>query len=313
MKILVTGGAGFIGSNLVDALIEEGHQVVVIDNLTTGKIENINKRAKFYRADIASKRVLDIFKAEKFDVVYHLAAQIDVQKSIKDPVFDGTINILGTVNILEACKKYNVSKIIYASSAAVYGEPEYLGIDEKHPVRPLSYYGVSKYTPEHYITVYSNLWGLDYTILRYANVYGIRQDPKGEGGVIAIFMDKMFKGSTPEIFGDGSATRDFIYVDDIVKANLLALDRGGRGVFNIGTGRAVSINKLYKIMKEIMDFKGNVKYAAKRQGDIQDSYFKIDKARNILGWEASYSIEKGLIKTIDYYSSKQTSKSDLVI
>jgi len=302
VKILVTGGAGFIGSNLVDALVEEGHQVVVVDNLSTGKRENIHARVKFYKEDIASGEIMDIFEREKVDVVYHLAAQIDVQKSIIDPVYDGSVNILGTINILEACKKYGIAKIIYASSAAVYGEPRYLGIDEEHSTCPMSYYGLSKYTPEKYIAIYSNLWGLDYTILRYANVYGIRQDPKGEGGVVSIFMDKMFKIDAPVIFGDGSATRDFVYVEDVVRANILALDRGSREIFNIGTGKAVSVYELFSVMKDVMKYKGKVKYGPERQGDIKHSYFKVGKAKDALGWEARYSIEEGLVKTVEYYS-----------
>ena len=301
VKILVTGGAGFIGSNLVDTLIEEGHQVAVIDDLSTGKKEYINSRAEFYKVDIVSGEIKDIFKKERYDLVYHLAAQIDIQRSIEDPVYDARVNTLGTINILEACKEYGVSKIVYASSAAVYGEPKYLGIDEIHPITPLSYYGISKYTPEQYIISYSNLWGLDYTILRYANAYGIRQDPKGEGGVISIFLDKMLRNDTPVIYGDGSATRDFIYVKDVIKANLLTMTKGSRKIFNIGTGRATSISKLFNTMKSLMNYKGSVQYDLERKGDIRDSYFNIDKAKNDLRWEADYSIEEGLIRTIDYY------------
>ena len=303
-KILVTGGAGFIGSNLVDALIEKGHKVAVIDDLSTGKREYINSKAEFYKTDIVSEEIKDIFKKERYDLVYHLAAQIDIQKSIENPIYDAEINILGTINILEACKEHGVSKIVYASSAAVYGEPKYLGIDEEHPIAPISYYGISKYTPEDYIRSYSSLWGLDYTILRYANVYGIRQDPKGEGGVISIFMDKMLRSDAPVIYGDGNATRDFIYVEDVVKANLLAMDKVNRKAINIGTGRAISVNELFDTMKNLMSYKGNVQYGPERKSDIKDSYFNIDKARNDMDWKADYSIEEGLIKTINYYLEK---------
>ncbi|MCF6460854.1 NAD-dependent epimerase/dehydratase family protein [Clostridium sp. Cult3] len=301
MNILVTGGAGFIGSNLVDRLIKEGHTVVVVDNLSTGRLDNIHNKAKFYQLDIRSRKVADIFKKEKIEIVYHKAAQIDVQKSIKHPILDGDINILGTINILEACKEVGVKKIIYPSSAAVYGEPMYLGIDEDHPINPVSYYGISKFAPERYIKTYSKLYGIDYTIFRYSNAYGIRQDPKGEGGVIAIFMDKLFRGESPTIFGDGSATRDFIYVEDIVEANIKALHKGNKEVFNIGTGKATSIKELFYLMKEIMDVDIEVKYGEEREGDIKNSFFNINKAKEKLGWIPKYRIEEGLYKTIIYY------------
>jgi len=301
LNILVTGGAGFIGSNLVDRLVKERHKVVVIDNLSTGKKENINSKAKFYHMDICDKAIIDIFKNEKIDVVYHNAAQISVERSIHEPAFDGNVNILGTINVLEACKEANVGKIIYSSTAAVYGEPQYLGIDEKHPINPISFYGISKYTPEQYIKTYSKLYGLDFTILRYANAYGIRQDPKGEGGVIAIFMDKLFKGESPTIFGDGTATRDFIYIDDIVEANIKALYRGSKEVFNIGTGRATSICELFYLMKEIMNVDVDVEFGEKRNGDIKHSYFCVNKAKEKLGWTPRYILGVGLCKTIKYY------------
>jgi UDP-glucose 4-epimerase len=308
MKILVTGGAGFIGSNLVDRLVDEGHSVVVIDNLSTGKLENIHKEARFYEKEICSSEITDIFKKELFDFVYHEAAQIDVQKSISDPMFDGDVNILGTINILKACIESNVKKIIYASSAAVYGEPQYLGIDENHPVRPISYYGISKYTPENYIETFSKIFNIDYTILRYANVYGIRQDPKGEGGVISIFIDKLFKGESPTIFGDGCATRDFIYVDDVIEANIKALNRGSRKVFNIGTGKAISVKELFDIMKEIMKSDLEVQHREVRKGDIRHSFFDVKSAKEALGWAPKYRVEEGLNKTIQYYQGRTMSK-----
>lgn len=301
LNILVTGGAGFIGSNLVDRLVKERHKVVVIDNLSTGKKENINSKAKFYHMDICDKAIIDIFKNEKIDVVYHNAAQISVERSIHEPAFDGSVNILGTINVLEACKEANVKKIIYSSTAAVYGEPKYLGIDENHPINPISFYGISKYTPELYIKTYSKLYGLDYTILRYSNAYGIRQDPKGEGGVVAIFLDKLFKGESPIIFGDGTATRDFIYIDDIVEANIKALYKGSKEVFNIGTGKATSIKELFYIMKEIMNSDVEVEYSEERNGDIKHSYFCINKVKDKLGWIPKYALEEGLYKTIRYY------------
>jgi UDP-glucose 4-epimerase len=304
MKVLITGGAGFIGSNIADLLIENGYEVVIVDNLSTGKHEFINKKAVFYNKDITDNDLYEVFEKEKPDYVIHQAAQIDIQKSIKEPVFDAKVNILGTVNLLECSKSYKVKKIIYASSAAVYGDPEYLAIDEKHKVDPISYYGISKHTPEHYFEVYSQLYGLKYTILRYANVYGIRQDPKGEGGVISIFIDKMLKGERPIIFGDGKQTRDFVYVKDVAKANLLALKRGDNEVVNISTNKPTSINELVDLMNKIMNTSLKPIYAEPRKGDIVHSYLDNKKALDVLGWRPEYSLEDGLRETIEYYRVK---------
>ncbi|HCD08834.1 MAG TPA: UDP-glucose 4-epimerase [Thermoanaerobacter sp.] len=304
MKVLVTGGAGFIGSHVVDLLIENGYEVIIVDNFSTGKEEFINKKAIFYKKDITDENLCEIFKKEKPDYVIHQAAQIEVQKSIDNPVFDAKVNILGTVYLLECCRKSGVKKVIYASSAAVYGNPEYLPIDEKHKVNPISYYGISKHTPEHYFEVYRQLYGLKYTILRYANVYGIRQDPKGEGGVISIFIDKMLKGERPIIFGDGNQTRDFVYVKDVAKANLLALERGDNEVVNISTNKPTSINELVEIMNKIMNTSLKPIYAEPRKGDIIHSYLDNKKALDVLGWKPEYSLEEGLRETIEYYRVK---------
>ncbi|HHW58009.1 MAG TPA: SDR family oxidoreductase [Clostridia bacterium] len=301
MKVLVTGGAGFIGSHIVDLLIENGYEVVIVDNLSTGKEEFINKKAVFYKKDITDDDLYEIFEKEKPDYVIHQAAQIDVQRSIDDPVFDAKVNILGTVNLLESCRKSGIKKVIYASSAAVYGNPEYLPIDEGHRINPISSYGISKHTAEHYFEVYSQLYDLKYTILRYANVYGIRQDPKGEGGVISIFTDKMLKGERPVIFGDGNQTRDFVYVKDVAKANLLALERGDNEVVNISTGKPTSINELVEIMNKIMNTSLKPIYTEPRKGDIMHSYLDNKKALDVLGWRPEYSLEDGLKETIEYY------------
>lgn len=300
-KILVTGGAGFIASHIVDKLIKNGDKVVVVDNLSTGREENLNKEAIFYNVDILDDSLRKVFEIEKPDCVIHHAAQIDVQRSIRQPMDDARVNVSGTINILECCKEYNVKKIVYASTAAVYGEPKYLGIDEKHPVAPISYYGISKHTPEHYIKVYSSLYGIKYTILRYANAYGIRQDPKGEGGVISIFVDKLLEEGTPIIFGTGEQTRDFIYVKDIVEANVLAVSKGDNNIFNIGTGVATSINELFNSMKEIAGAKVEPVYKEARKGDILHSYFNISKSKEILGWSPRYSLKDGLKETICFY------------
>jgi len=301
-KVLVTGGAGFIGSHLVDRLIHEGCSVSIIDNLSTGSLDNVNKNAKFYEMDIRDSEISRVFEAERPEYVFHHAAQRDVKKSLEDPVSDSDVNIIGTVNILENCRRYDVYKHIYPSSAAVYGMPEYLPLDELHSINPISYYGISKYTPEQYIKVYSDLYGMKYTIFRYANVYGIRQDPKGEGGVVAIFMERLMKGKIPVIYGDGEQTRDFIYVDDIVEANIKALCYGDNETLNISTNIPVSINELYSLIKDMLEIEHDAEHAGERAGDIRYSCLDNSKAMKLLDWKPKYSIKEGLRKTIDYYA-----------
>lgn len=304
MKVLITGGAGFIGSNIVDLFIKEGHNIVVVDNFSRGKRENIDNNVTLYVCDILDMDKLNIiFSTEKPEVVIHNAAQIDVQTSLKKPALDSEVNIKGTINILECCKKFNVKKIIYPSSAAVYGNPVYLPIDENHPVNPISFYGISKHTPEHYIKVYAELYGIKYTIFRYANVYGIRQDPKGEGGVISIFIDKFLNNKSPIIFGDGNQTRDFIYVKDIAKANLLGLNSEGNKILNISTQKPVTVNKLFEIMKKIFYSNLAAIYVDERNGDIKDSYLKNGKAKESLNWNNEYSLEDGIRETCEYYKN----------
>jgi UDP-glucose 4-epimerase len=301
MKVLVTGGAGFIGSNIVDGFIEKGYDVVIVDNLSTGKESYLNEKATFYNVDICSQDFLDIVKKEKPDVINHHAAQIDVQTSIKQPVFDAKVNILGTINVLEACRLIEGIKLIYASSAAVYGTPNYLGIDENHPVRPISTYGISKHTPEHYIKTYHDLYKIPYMILRYANVYGKRQVPKGEGGVISILVDCAVKGNTFTIFGDGEQTRDFIYISDVVSANIAATENCKNLIVNISTGVASSLNNTVELFEEIIGFSLDKVYAEERKGDIKHSYLTNDKAKKFLNWAPKVSLQEGLKLTYEYY------------
>jgi len=302
MEVLVTGGAGFIGSNIVDGLIEEGHKVIVVDNLSSGKKENLNEKAEFYQLDINDQELEKVFKENNITHVIHHAAQTDVQHSIKDPLFDAQNNILGTINVLEMAKNYEVEKIIYASSAAVYGEPDYLPIDEEHPIKAMSPYGITKHTPEHYIKMYSELYDLKYTIFRYANVYGPRQDPKGEGGVVSIFVDKMLAEERPVIFGDGQQTRDFIHVYDIVKANLLALETGDNILVNISTESRDSVNDLVKCLNLILPYNLEAIYEEARKGDILHSSLANGKAKELLDWEPDYDFKAGLKQTVEYYS-----------
>jgi len=302
MKVLITGGAGFIGSNVIDLLIKEGHSVVVVDNLSQGKRENIHKGVTFYACNILEVDKLNkIFSTEQPEVVIHNAAQIDVQASLKKPALDSEVNIIGTINVLECCKSFGVKKIIYPSSAAVYGTPVYLPVDENHPIDPISFYGISKHTPEHYIKTYAELYRIKYIIFRYANVYGIRQDPKGEGGVVSIFINKFLNNISPIIFGDGNQTRDFIYVKDIARANLLALTSGDNKILNISTKKPVTVNEIFEVMNKIFNSNLEVIHEKERDGDIRDSHLDNRKAKEFLNWSNEYSLEDGLRETCEYY------------
>lgn len=303
MNLLVTGGAGFIGSHIVDALLGEGHEVGVLDNLSAGGSHHLNASARFLQADILSPEAAKFVREFRPEAVIHHAAQIDVQTSLKQPLLDAQVNILGTIAILELCRELGVRKFVYASSAAVYGSPRYLPVDEKHPLQPLSFYGISKHTPEHYIEAYSALHGLGYTILRYANVYGIRQDPKGEGGVVSIFVDRLLNGKTPVIFGDGEQTRDFIYVKDVVSANLAAVRQTGSGLYNVGRNEQTSVNELLRTMCDLLGRPFAPEYREPRAGDILHSCLDNRAAMAELGWKPQYGLREGLKETCDYYAS----------
>ncbi|MDI3328507.1 MAG: SDR family oxidoreductase [Alicyclobacillaceae bacterium] len=301
MRVLVTGGAGFIGSHVVDRLVEDGHEVAVVDDLSTGREDRIGARVAFYRMSVESAHLAEVFTAFRPEAVIHLAAQSNVPRSLDDPMADARINVLGTVNVLEQCRLYGVRKIVYASSAAVYGQPQYLAIDERHPIQPISFYGISKYTPETYIQAYGQMYGLEYTILRYSNVYGPRQNSGGEGGVVSIFVDKLLRDEAPWIDGDGQQTRDFIYVEDVAAANVAALTVGSGGIFNIGTGQETSIQRLWELLKEMTGTSLKPLCRPPRPGDIRASYFDNTKARRELGWEPRYDLREGLMCTIAYY------------
>ncbi|WP_097027917.1 NAD-dependent epimerase/dehydratase family protein [Clostridium peptidivorans] len=314
MRILVTGGAGFIGSHIVDELVKLNHQVSIVDNLSTGSEENLNKNARFYKCDITNKETLRlVFELEKPEIVIHHAAQIDVQTSLKKAAFDAKVNIRGTINVLECCKEVKTRKIIYPSSAAVYGDPKYLPVDEEHPINPISFYGISKHTPEHYIKVYSELYGIKYTIFRYSNVYGERQGAKGEGGVVSIFIDKFLAKEVPSIFGDGEQTRDFIYVKDVAKANLLALDKGDNEILNISTNTQVSVNKLFEIMREIFVVKIVPVYKEVRDGDIEHSYLDNTRAKEIINLKNEYELQEGLEETVKYYMNLNSVADEVAV
>ncbi|SDN34573.1 UDP-glucose 4-epimerase [Paenibacillus sp. yr247] len=306
MKVLVTGGAGFIASHIVDLLVDLGHEVAILDNFSTGREENVNAKVEVFKMDILDSRTLEVFLKFKPEIVIHHAAQIDIQSSIKDPAFDASTNVIGTIKLLEACKSSGIRKFIYASSAAVYGNPQYLPVDETHPIRPLSYYGISKHTPEHYLEVFSQQNKLDYTILRYANVYGIRQDPKGEGGVISIFIDKLLSEHKPVIYGDGEQTRDFIYVKDIARANIAALNSGSKGIYNISCNHQTSVNDLLRMISRLSNIETYPSYREIRVGDILHSYLDNSAAKKDLKWEPQYTLRDGLQETCNYYLKQNT-------
>ncbi|MBI5739902.1 MAG: NAD-dependent epimerase/dehydratase family protein [Nitrospirae bacterium] len=303
MKVLVTGGAGFIGSNIVDRLIDEGCEVVIVDDLSSGSERNINKKARFYRLDIQDRRLESVFHDEKPEYVSHYAAQIDVRKSVADPVFDAKINVLGTLNILQNCLVHKVRKVVFASSGgAVYGEQEIFPAPETHPLKPISPYGITKLVAEHYLYYFRTVLGLDYTVLRYANVYGPRQDPHGEAGVVAIFIRKLLSGEQPVINGDGEQTRDFVFVGDVVDANIAALRNNvSEGAFNIGTGIETSVNRLFECLKNILNSSVAGKYAPAKEGEQRRSVISSAKANDVLHWEYKTSLEAGLKKTCEYF------------
>lgn len=301
-KILVTGGAGFIGSHVAQAYCDEGFSVVVVDNLSTGRKENIPPQALFYKADISDAKALEeIFKKEKPQVVNHHAAQIDVRESVAHPEYDSQINILAGISLLELSRKYGCKKWIYASTGgALYGEVPNLPAKESTPIEPISPYGTSKYCLEKYITLYGRLYGLQYTILRYANVYGPRQIPKAEGGVVAVFINAMMQNNPVTIFGDGDQQRDFVYVEDVANANLLSLHGADQKIINIGTGGTTSVRTLFNLLKKELQYPGAPKFAPKRPGEIVRSVLDPGLAKKLLHWEPSNALNTGLQKTIDW-------------
>ncbi len=297
MVVVVTGGAGFIGSHLVDALVEAGHGVHVIDNLSTGARENLHPRALLHTLDIRSAQVRDMLQDVKPEVVFHQAAQVDVSRSLQDPAQDASVNITGTVNLLHACATSGVRKFIYASSCAVYGDAGNALIGENDPVAPISFYGVSKLTPEAYLRVFAALHGLRFTILRYANVYGPRQTARGEGGVVALFLDRLKRGQPIAIHGDGEQTRDFVYVGDVVRANLAALYRGDEEMVNVSTARGTSVNQLAARLRNLHGSPIAVVNTPPRPGDIRHSRLDNTRARTVLGFAPHYGMEGGLAAT----------------
>jgi UDP-glucose 4-epimerase len=302
MKIVVTGGAGFIGSHVVDAYLAAGHEVVVVDNLSTGQRENVHPAARLVELDLNDRALVDLLQVERPDVVNHHAAQASVALSVREPRFDATENILATINLLETARQACVGKAIYASSGgAMYGNPQYLPADEEHPANPVSPYALSKHTGERYVRLYGVEHGLRWTSLRYANIYGPRQDPLGEAGVVSIFCQNLLAGVAPEIHWDGEQTRDFVYVGDCARANLRALEGGDGQAYNVGTGVGTSINALFHTLMEVSGQDMEPRHAPRRPGDARHSYLDCGKIAQELGWRAEVSLREGLQRTWDHF------------
>ena len=308
MKVLVTGGAGFIGSHVVDQLLDAGHEVVIVDDLSTGRQSNLNPRAKFYHLDIRSPEVEQVFAVERPEVIDHHAAQMDVRRSMSDPLFDADVNILGSIKLAQYAIKYGVRKFIHISSGgAAYGEPRYLPCDEDHPVQPLCPYGVSKYTFELYLYLFKINYGLDYTVIRYPNVYGPRQDPQGEAGVVAIFGGQMLRDLPVTINGTGEQVRDYVFVTDCARANLLALTQGGGRIYNLGSGKGTSVNEVFATLKQITGYTRSANYGPAKAGETNRIYLDASRAQAELGWKPTIPFDDGLRQTIAYL------KEDLIL
>ncbi len=306
MKILVTGGAGFIGSHVVDLLVEAGHDVAVVDNLVTGRKSNLNPKARFYEVDIRSPELEKVFETERPEIVDHHAAQMDVRRSVADPIYDADINILGGLNVLNLSVKYGVRKFIHISSGgAVYGEPVYLPCDENHPVQPLCPYGATKYMFELYLYMYRQTFNLDYTIIRYPNVYGPRQDPAGEAGVVAIFTGQMLRSKPVTIYGNGEQVRDYVFVKDCARANLMVLENGSGRVYNLGYGIGTTVNQIFQGLKEVTGYPLEANYGPARPGETFRIYLTAERARNELGWEPTVPLIEGLRQTVEYFRAAE--------
>lgn len=309
MKILVTGGAGFIGSHVADLLIEKGHEVILIDNLSTGQKENINQSAIFIKADITDfKKIENIFISKKPEIVYHFAAQMDVRKSVEDPIFDAQNNILASYNLIKLAHEHAVKKFIFSSTGgATYGDTNELPTPETLKEWPLSPYGIAKLSIDKYLNYYNQIFGLKYASLRYGNVYGPRQNPHGEAGVIAIFIKKMLSGETPVINGDGKQTRDYVFVDDVARANLMALEHiDSVGIFNVGTGIETNVNQLFQEINKHFNNKFKEKHGSAKLGEQKTSCLSYAKIKEEFGWKPLINFEDGIYKTYCWFKPNKS-------
>jgi len=307
MKALVTGAAGFIASHVVELYLQQGYEVVIVDDLSTGRRSNLNPAATFYEMDIRSPELATVFEKERPDIVNHHAAQMDVRRSVADPLFDADVNIRGSINVIECAKRYGVKKMVYISTGgAVFGEPEYVPCDENHPINPICQYGASKHTVEHYLYMYKVNYGLNYVVLRYPNVFGPRQDPHGEAGVVAIFTGQMLTDKQVIINGDGEQLRDYVYVGDCARANLLALTiEKAEGIYNLGSGRGTTVNQVFDALKSITGYRRDPVHGPAKVGETRAIYLDASKARRELEWEPTVSLEDGLRQVVNHFAEKE--------
>lgn len=308
MKILVTGGAGFIASHIADAYVAAGHEVVIVDDLSSGKRANLPAAAKFYHADIRTPEAREIIRNERPQVLSHHAAQMDVRRSVTDPAFDASVNVLGMINMLEGGREVGVEKVLFASSGgATYGEQSVFPAPETHPHDPLSPYGITKATGEHYLFFYHAVYGMPYVALRYANVYGPRQDPHGEAGVVAIFTERLLANQPPTINGDGKQTRDYVFVGDVVRANLAALERPYVGSVNVGTGIETDVTTLYAHLRVLTGSPHPAQHGPAKAGEQRRSVIAIGRAAEVLGWKPEISLSEGLRRTVEFFRARLSS------
>jgi UDP-glucose 4-epimerase len=303
VKILVTGGAGFIGSHVVDAYVDAGHEVVILDDLSRGDRGKVNRKTRLHQCDIREREAVEeIFREEKPAIVNHHAAQMDVRRGVQEPLFDAQVNILGSLNLIEAAVAHQAKRFIYAATAgAGYGEPKQLPVPEDYPVNPITPYGISKHTVEHYLFTFQFLYGLEYVVLRYGNVYGPRQSSHGEAGVFAIFCEQMLAGVQPVIYGDGSKVRDYVYISDVAAANVSALERGTNEIFNIASGVATSDLEVFTRVRDLLGKQTEPRFVARRAGEVERIYFDISKAARLLAWAPKVTLQEGARRTVNHF------------
>ena len=305
MKIVVTGGAGFIASHVTDGFIAAGHDVTVIDDLSSGQRENLNPKATFYQLDVQDPGVAEVFRRERPAVLCHHAAQMDVRRSVADPIFDARVNLLGILNLLEQGRQHGLTRVVFASTGgAIYGEQDVFPAPETHKTEPLSPYGIAKLASERYLFFYAATYGISYAALRYANVYGPRQNPHGEAGVVAIFTEKLLRGEQPLINGDGKQTRDYVYVGDLVRANLAALTADFTGAVNLGTGIETDVNTLFGFLCRLCGAQAPERHGPSKPGEQQRSVIDNSLAGRVLGWRPKVSLEEGLRDTVAFFRAR---------
>jgi UDP-glucose 4-epimerase len=305
MKIVVTGGAGFIGSHVVELYVSRGHEVLIVDSLVTGKRENLHPKARFFELDIRDAKVADLIRSEKPDVINHHAAQMDVRKSVTDPIFDAQVNILGTIELLKAARDAEVKKVLFVSSGgAVYGEQETFPAPEAHPTWPVSPYGISKRSGELYAHFFQTEYGLKFVAFRYANVYGPRQDPHGEAGVVAIFSGRMLRGEPVTVNGDGKQTRDYVYVGDVARMSALALETDATGPVNVGTSIETDVNVLAAMIRDAAGSKSEITHGPAKGGEQRRSVVDVTRAAQVFGWRPEVSLREGLGRTVEFFRTK---------